>query len=130
VASITGWRDDGEGVAVAVPSTTVEPNIGVASSPGTRPRSVRLDPLGAVRHGPRQWQIEDRDSLAQATARADRNNLPIVGELDFIDRNANTKNLGGEWHREMLLEHGEQACSLLLFTIRIDKGLFDEISEA
>jgi hypothetical protein len=102
----------------------------VASSPCTSPRSVRLDPFGAVRHGPRQWQIEDRDSLAQASARADRDDLPIVGELDFLYRNAKAKDLGFEWHHEMLFEHREEACALLLVVVRIDDGFLDERSDA
>jgi hypothetical protein len=103
--------------------------IDQVTSPGTCPCTICLDPLGAGRHSPRQWQIENRDSLAQASARADRNDLSIVGELDSPDRNAKARNLSFEWRREMLFEHGEKACALLLVVIRIDDRIDGALGE-
>ena len=56
--------------------------------------------------------------------------IRIVGELDSLDRNAKAENLSFEWHRQTLLEHGEQACALLLVVMRIDNGFLHERSDA
>ena len=97
---------------------------------GHYPRTVRLDPLGTLRHKPRQGQVQNRDSLAQTAPGADRDDLLIIREVDSIDRDAHTEDLGFEWHGEMFFEHAEEACSLLLVAERIDDGFLDERSDA
>ena len=48
-----------------------------------------------------------------------------VDDEDY--RRLDAKDAGGEWQREVLLDHGEESARLLLLILTIDGGLLDQL---
>ena len=46
------------------------------------------------------------------SATTDRHDFLSVSEIDTVDANGDAKNVGYEWDREVLLQHGEEANTL------------------
>jgi len=93
------------------------------------PAPVGCNPLGAARGRRRQWQIEDRDSLALGAPSADRDNLIIPGDIDGLYRDFHAEDFRLERQFEVVLNHGVEPHRLLRLAISVHGGLFDERTE-
>ncbi|MFG2696684.1 hypothetical protein [Kitasatospora sp. NPDC048407] len=82
--------------------------------------------LGAARSRGRHWQIQDLDPLAIGAARAQGDDPAVLAEADAAHDHLDPENGRAERHREVLLDHGEQAGQLLVLGVGIDSGLIDQ----
>lgn len=92
-----------------------------------RPVAVRFDPLGARWRGRRERQVEDRNLLPASPASADRHDFVGVGEIDAFDGDTHAQNFRLEWQRQVLLQHRQEARSLLRLPIGVNDRLLNEL---
>ena len=61
-----------------------------------------------------------------ALATADRDDLVRVIEIDTIDPNGHSQDVGHKWDVQVLLQHGEESDALLGLAVGIDDRFFNE----
>ena len=92
----------------------------------SRPAAVRRDPLGALRSGDRQFQIQQSQLLTLSAASTDGDQFIRVAEIDLLDDHGLAQNGRTKWQREMLLEHGQEGGRLLGFAVGIHRRFLDQ----
>src|ERR1035437_5243069 len=87
--------------------------------------AVCADPPPALGRRVRQREVEDWDALPLPISGTDRHDLAVGGYVHTLDGHAETQDQRLERHREVILEHGEQAGDLLVFVVTVNRGLVD-----
>jgi hypothetical protein len=76
--------------------------------------AIRSDPFCTGWRGHRQWQLDNSDSLPDFVPAANRHNLTIARQINFLHNTFNAKDTHGQRQSKMLLHHREESDSLFL----------------
>ena len=87
---------------------------------------VRRDPLGAVRSGDRQLEIQQSHLLSLPAASTDGDQFIRAAEVNLLHDYGLAKDGRTTWKHQILLEQGQETGRLLGFAIDIHDSLFDQ----
>ena len=90
---------------------------------------VRCDPLGAVRTGDRQLEIQQSYLLTLPAASTNGDQFIRTAEINLLDDYGLAKDGRAKWKRQILVKRGQEGGCLLGFAVGVHRGLLDQCVE-